>query len=103
MARIAVHHWDAIPLDKITEMIARKTIVSGRQTLSQSYLKRGALVPRHAHDGEQLIFVLQGTLRIVAADDEVTVRESEVVALAAGVAHEAEALDDTFVLDIRSQ
>jgi len=102
MTRAAVVQWDAIPLEKITEMIARKTIVAGRQTIIQSYLKRGTLVPRHAHTGDQVILVLQGTLRVVVADDDVTVRESEVLSVPAGVPHEAEALDDTFVMDIRT-
>ena len=103
MTRATVHRWDAIALDKITEMIACKTIVAGRQTLIQSYLKRGALVPRHVHEGDELIMVLQGALRVVVDGDEVTVRESEVVSVPAGMPHEAEAIDDTFVLDIRSQ
>jgi quercetin dioxygenase-like cupin family protein len=102
MTRTTVVQWDAIPLEKITEMIARKTIVAGRQTIIQSYLKRGTLVPRHVHSGDQVILVLQGTLRVVVADDDVTVRESEVLSVPAGVPHEAEALDDTFVMDIRT-
>jgi quercetin dioxygenase-like cupin family protein len=55
----------------------------------------------HAHPGEQLIYVLQGALRALVDGEEVTVREGEVLQVPAQVNHQAEALDDTFVLDVR--
>ncbi len=93
-----LYRWDELPLDKVTEMVARKAIVGARQTLVQSYLKTGALVPLHTHQDEQLIYVLQGALKMLVGEDEVTVREGEVVVIPAGVRHQAEALDDTFVM-----
>jgi quercetin dioxygenase-like cupin family protein len=99
--RIALYRWADLPLEKVTEMVARKEIAGAAQTIAQSYLKKGALVPLHAHAGEQLIYVLQGALAAVVDGERVTVREGEVLQVPAGTAHQAEALDDTFVLDIR--
>jgi quercetin dioxygenase-like cupin family protein len=99
--RIALYRWDAIELQKVTEMIARKAIPGAEQTLAQAYFKKGALIPMHAHPGEQLIYVLQGALRALVAGEEITVREGEVLQVPAQVEHQAEALDDTFVLDVR--
>jgi quercetin dioxygenase-like cupin family protein len=96
-----LYRWDELDLEKVTEMIARKAIVGVRETMTQTFLKRGALVPRHAHGTEQLIYVLQGALRTRVGDDAVTVREGEVLQVPAGAAHQVEALDDTFVLDIK--
>jgi len=95
--------WDALPLEKVTEMVARKTVHGPTLTLTQAYLKKGALVPLHAHDGEQMIYVLQGALRVEVGGGDVTVREGEVLQVAAGSPHQAEALDDTFVLDVRDR
>jgi quercetin dioxygenase-like cupin family protein len=92
--------WDALPLEKVTEMVARKTVRGVNLTLSQSYLKKGALVPRHAHAGEQMIYVLQGALRADLDGRPVMVREGELLHVPAGAPHQAEALDDTFVLDV---
>ena len=100
--RAALHRWEALELEKVTEMVTRKTVSGTRHVLVQSYLKKGALVPQHAHQGEQLIYVLQGALRTVVDGAEVTVREGEVLQIPPGVPHQAEALDDTFVLDVRS-
>jgi quercetin dioxygenase-like cupin family protein len=97
----SLYRWDALELQKVTEMIARKVIVGAREALTQAYFKKGALVPIHAHAGEQMIYVLQGALRALVDGEEVTVREGEVLHVPAHVLHQAEALDDTFVLDVR--
>ena len=99
---VRLHRWDEIALDKVTEMLSRKVVAGERQMLVQVYVKRGCLVPRHAHDSEQMTYVLQGALKFHVGDDEVTVREGEVIHIPSGVAHQAEALDDTFELDIFS-
>jgi quercetin dioxygenase-like cupin family protein len=101
MTQPALTRWDDLPLEKVTEMVARKAIVGTRVLLTQSYLKKGAMVPWHAHRGEQMIYVLQGALKARLADRDVTVREGEVLAVPPAVPHQAEALDDTFVLDVR--
>ena len=98
----AVFRWDELDLEKITELIARKTIVGAQATMTQTFLKRGALVPRHAHAAEQLVYVLQGALKARVDAETVVVREGDVWQVPAGAPHQIEALDDTFVLDIRT-
>jgi quercetin dioxygenase-like cupin family protein len=94
--------WDEIALEKITEMISQKIVAGDREMLAQIYLKRGALVPMHAHDSEQMTYVLQGSLRFLVGGEEIIVREGEVLHIPSGVSHQAEALDDTFELDVFS-
>ena len=95
-----VQRWAAIELDKVTELISRKIVSGERQMLVQVYLKRGAHVPAHRHESEQLQYVLEGALRCVVDGEEVVVREGEVLVIPAGVHHQAEALADTFALDL---
>ena len=97
-----LHRWDEIALEKITEMISKKIVTGDREMLAQIYLKRGALVPMHSHDSEQMTYVLQGALRFLVGGEEVIVREGEVLHIPSGVLHQAEALDDTFELDVFS-
>ena len=70
--------------------------------MAQVYLKRGAIIPRHSHESEQMTYVLQGSLRLLVAGDEVTLREGEVLHIPSSVPHQVEALDDTFVLGVFS-
>jgi len=94
--------WDEIALEKITEMVSQKIVAGDREMLAQIYLKRGALVPMHTHDSEQMTYVLQGSLRFLVGGEEIIVREGEVLHIPSGVPHQAEALDDTFELDVFS-
>ena len=101
-AAVRLYRWDEIALEKLTELVARKIVAGEREMLVQTYLKRGALVPRHAHDSEQMTYVLQGALKFGIAGEEFTVREGEVLHIASRLEHQAEALDDTFELDVYS-
>jgi quercetin dioxygenase-like cupin family protein len=101
-ASVRLHRWDEIALDKVTEMLSRKIVCGEREMLVQVYVKRGCLVPMHAHDSEQMTYVLQGALKFVVGGEEITVREGEVLHIPSGVDHQAEALEDTFELDVFS-
>jgi quercetin dioxygenase-like cupin family protein len=94
--------WDEIALEKITEMISQKIVAGEREMLAQIYLKRGALVPMHSHESEQMTYILQGSLRFHVAGEEIIVREGEVLHIPSGTPHQAEALEDTFELDVFS-
>ena len=94
--------WDEIALEKVTEMISRKLVTGEREMLSQIYLKKGALVPNHSHESEQMTYVLQGALKFLVGGEEITVREGEVLHIPSGIEHQAEALEDTFELDVFS-
>lgn len=99
---VRLHRWDEIELEKVTEMISRKVVAGDRLLLAHVYLKRGALVPIHSHDSEQVTYVLEGALRVQVGGHELTVREGEVLHIPGGAPHQAEALDDTLELDIFS-
>ena len=98
-----LHRWDEIALAKVTEMLSQKIVTGEREMIAQTYLKRGALVPMHSHESEQMTYILQGALKVVVnGGEEITVREGEVLHIPSGVPHQAEALEDTFELDVFS-
>jgi quercetin dioxygenase-like cupin family protein len=49
-----------------------------------------------------MTYVLQGSLRVLVGGEEVIVREGEVLHVPAQIPHQAEALEDTFELDVFS-
>lgn len=102
MMTARLHRWDEIALEKVTEMMSRKIVSGEHQTLTQTYLKQGTLVPMHAHASEQMTYVLQGALKFLVEGEELIVREGEVIHVPAGIPHQAEALEDTFELDVFS-
>jgi quercetin dioxygenase-like cupin family protein len=101
-ASVRLHRWDEIALDKVTEMLSRKIVTGEREMLVQVYVKRGCLVPLHTHASEQMTYVLQGALKFLVGGEEITVREGEVIHIPSGIEHQAEAMEDTFELDVFS-
>ena len=97
-----LHRWDEIALEKVTELLSRKIVTGEREMIVQIYVKRGCLVPLHAHKSEQMTYVLQGAIRFLVGGEEITVREGDVLHIPSGVEHQAEALEDTFELDFFS-
>jgi quercetin dioxygenase-like cupin family protein len=102
MPGISLHRWDEIALERVTEMISRKIVSGDREMLAQIYLKRGAVVPMHAHESEQMTYILQGALRVVVDGEEIIVREGEVLHIPSRLPHQSEALEDTLELDVFS-
>ncbi|MFN8058797.1 MAG: cupin domain-containing protein [Vicinamibacterales bacterium] len=99
---VRLHRWEEMAPEKVTEMISRKIVTGEREMVGQIYLKRGALVPMHSHESEQLTYVLQGALKFLIEGREITVREGEILQIPSWVPHQAEALEDTFELDFFS-
>jgi len=84
-------------------MVSRKVVAGDSLTLAQVYLKRGAHVPLHLHDKEQMVYVLKGRVRWLVAGQVMIGTEGEVLRVPSGVMHQAEALDDTFQISIVSE
>ncbi len=101
--RVAHHRWDQIPAETLKGTITRRLITGERMMIAHVYLKKGDDVPRHAHDNEQLTYILEGALRLwFGANDEreQTVHAGEVVVIPPNVPHRALALEDTLDVDV---
>ena len=68
-------------------------------TLARITLASGAVVPRHAHENEQIATVLSGRVRFRLGGEERVVKALASLLIAGGVPHEVEALEDSVVLD----
>ncbi len=91
------------PRETLNPLISRSLITGERAMLAHVYLKKGAVVPMHSHDNEQITYVLEGALKFKIGDgepDELVVRTGEVLHLPSNVPHEAVALEDTIDVDV---
>jgi quercetin dioxygenase-like cupin family protein len=103
--RVRTFRWDEMPKEFVIEGIERRIITGDRMMLTHVYLKRGAVVPLHSHENEQLTYILEGVLRFWIGDEEsepVDVRAGEVLHIPSNVPHKAEALEDTLDVDVFS-
>jgi quercetin dioxygenase-like cupin family protein len=94
--------WDAIPLEQMSDLISRKMVVGEKSMLAHIYLKKGAVVPEHQHDAEQITYIVEGALKFTLEGKEVTVSKGEVLFIPSNVPHRAVALEDTIDIDVFS-
>lgn len=102
---VTFYRWDEMPKEELTETFARRLITGDRVMLAHVYIKKGAIVPRHSHENEQITYILEGGLRFWIGEDEsqvIDVMAGEVLHIPSMVQHKAEALEDTLDVDIFS-
>ena len=102
-ANAQLHAWKNIPLEQLNPDLGRKMITGRNVMLTQIFLKKGCIVPTHSHHNEQVTYVLEGSLKFLLGEDqdeEVIVRTGEVLVIPPNLPHSAEALEDTFDIDI---
>ena len=99
---VTQQHWADIPSESVAAGIQRKYITGDRVTVAQFELKRGGIVPRHAHESEQVTQVLKGALKFAIDGREIILREGDVLQIPSWMEHEVEVLEDAFVIDVFS-
>jgi len=97
--------WTDMPKETVTDQLSRRLITGERMMLAHVYLDKGCIVPKHAHENEQLTYILEGALRFWIGEDgaeEIVVRAGEVLHIPSNVPHKAQALEDTLDVDVFS-
>lgn len=107
MSSDTVRHvrWSNLDKEPVTDVISRRLVTGERMMMAHVYLDEGAVVPKHAHENEQLTYILDGALHFWLGEDgerELVVRAGEVLHIPSGVPHRARALEDTLDLDVFS-
>lgn len=95
--------WDSIPRETLGPRIGRKLFTGRGIMIAQVFLDKGAVVPKHQHENEQMTYILEGKLRFWIGEDEsevVDVGSGEMLSIPPNVWHKAEALDDTLDVDV---
>ncbi len=104
-AKNEVRHirWEDMEKERLNDRLTRRLITGERAMLTHVYLDKGAVVPMHSHENEQITYVLEGVLRFWIRDENsepIDVRAGEVLVLPSWVPHKALALEDTLDVDI---
>lgn len=95
-----LHRWRDIPEEALNPLFSRRVVHTGRLTIARLRLKKGCIVPRHAHDNEQVSTVESGKLRFFLDGAVIDVGADESLAIPPNAAHQVEVLEDTVALDI---
>jgi quercetin dioxygenase-like cupin family protein len=94
--------WDEMGKEVLSPTIARKIISGEKAMVAQVFLAKGAVVPEHQHESEQITYILEGALEFHLEGKTVVVGAGQVLRIPSHVPHMAVALEDTLDLDIFS-
>ncbi len=97
--------WEDVEREQVTDAISRRLVWGERMMIAQVVLEEGSVVPKHAHENEQITYILEGALRFWIGEDgeeELVVRAGELLYIPSNVPHKAEALEDTLDVDVFS-
>ncbi len=96
------YRWEEMEREVVNPQMSRKVISGDKAMVAQVYLAKGAVVPEHQHESEQLTYILEGALEFELEGRTVVVAAGEVLRIPSNVPHRAVALEDTLDLDIFS-
>ncbi len=92
---------DEVPWEQVREGVFRRFVAGEMVMVAQFRLLKGAKVPMHSHHNEQLSYVFEGVLKFILEDgDEQVVKKGEILVIPSNLAHAAEAVEDSFVMDV---
>jgi quercetin dioxygenase-like cupin family protein len=94
--------WDQIDKEVLSPSIARKIISGDKVMVAQVFLAKGAVVPEHHHESEQITYILDGALEFHIGGERIVVGKGQVLRIPSNVPHMAVALEDTLDLDVFS-
>ncbi len=97
-----LYEWNSIEREQLNPLVARQVIHAERMTVARIHLSKGAAVPRHSHENEQITLLQQGKLRFIFDDGETVIEAGAVVAIPPNAAHGVEALEDSMAIDLFS-
>ena len=106
VASVRLERWEEIEREIVTNGIARQLFTGKRMMLAHVHLDKGAVVPKHVHENEQLTWIVRGSMKFWMGEGdeikELLLSAGDVLYIPSNVPHKAEALEDTLDVDIFS-
>ncbi len=76
-----VYDFNAMKAERISPGMSRRFVIADKSTMAIYNLRKGVVVPFHAHDSEQSPFVLEGRLRVVVGGRAFDLRQGQLVVI----------------------
>jgi quercetin dioxygenase-like cupin family protein len=97
-----LHAWKNVPAQEVTAGLMRQFVTASRVTIAKFDMKAGCVVPSHAHENEQVSYVISGALKFHVDGKDVVVSAGELLQIPPHVPHGVEVLEDAHVIDVFS-
>jgi quercetin dioxygenase-like cupin family protein len=94
------HNWSTVSLEELNPLVQRRVIHTARLTVAKLTLKKGAVVPLHHHENEQMTMLESGALRFEISGETIVIRAGDVLSIPPNAPHLVEALEDSLATDV---
>lgn len=102
MANATKTSWNDVKSEQLSDEISRKFIHGEKVMAAEIKLKKGAVVPEHHHESEQVTWIMKGELLFEIDGKQISVKEGEVLVIPSNTPHKATAIEDTIDVDLFS-
>jgi quercetin dioxygenase-like cupin family protein len=99
---VTLHHWEDLAGQEVAPGISRQYLNASRVTIAKFALARGSVVPAHAHENEQVSYVVSGALQFHIGGRDILVRGGDVIQIPSRVEHGVTVLEDSEAIDVFS-
>lgn len=99
---MALPNWSSIERENLNPSASRQVIHAERITVARLYLAKGAIVPSHHHENEQLTMLESGRLLFHLGGEEITMAAGDVLQIPPNIPHDVVALEDSVAVDLFS-
>jgi quercetin dioxygenase-like cupin family protein len=97
---IPVYDWSQVRKEQLNPEVARQVIHGEKMTVARFFLKRGAVVPEHSHDNEEITVLEQGRVRLFISGEEQLAVAGQVTEIPPNAPHKVVALEDSVAMDL---
>jgi quercetin dioxygenase-like cupin family protein len=94
------YDWTGITEEKMNPLLGRQVIHTGRMTIARIFLKKGAVVPKHQHENQQVTMLQSGSLRFEMGGESFVLQAGQVLVIPSDLPHRVEALEDSVATDL---
>jgi len=94
------YNWPEVPLETLNPLVTRRVIHTERMTIAKLTLKKGAIVPLHQHDNEQVTMMDSGALRFEISGESIVIEAGDMLPIPPNAPHMVEALEDSVATDV---
>ncbi len=95
-----VYRWDEVPLEQLNPLCARQCLHTEKMTVARVHLKKGAVVPMHAHANEQVTLLERGRLRFTIREESTVLEPGDIMLTPPDAPHTVVALEDSLATDL---
>lgn len=94
--------FEKLPAENLSDKANRRSVHGAKGTLARFEFKKGAVIPRHQHPQEQIIYILSGSARVTLEGKDYILKSGEVLVIPSNAFHSLEALEDSIDIEFFS-